>query len=118
MAATKTSRTILASISNAAGATKNGTEVDLSTKYGLLVVGKITNGAAGPTIGCDMVVYVGDATGVKHEFSRQTGGVANNGVYEFVVEIPPSAMFVNLDFTGNTGQAVTVEAYGEELTTI
>lgn len=118
MAATKTSRTIQASASNTAGGTTNGTEVDLSTKYGLLVVAKITNGATGPTVGCDFVVYVGESTGTKREFSRQTAGTANNGVYEFAVEVPPSAMFVNVTFTGNTAQAVTVECYGEELTTI
>jgi len=54
----------------------------------------------------------------KREFSRQTAGVANNGVYEFEVEIPPSVMFVNVDFVGNTGQSVTVECYAQELSTI
>lgn len=118
MASTKTSRTILASVSNAAGATTNGTELDLSTKYGALVCGKITNGGTGPTIGCDMVVYVGESTGTKREFSRQTGSVTNSAVTEFVVEIPPSAMFINVTFSGNTGQACTVEAYAQELTTV
>ena len=118
MAATKTSRTIKASGSNAAGATASGTELDLSTKYGATLAARITNGGTGPTIGCDFVVYVGDATGVKREFSRQTGPTTNSAITDFVVEIPPSAMFINVDFTGNTGQAVTVECYGEELTTI
>jgi hypothetical protein len=118
MAATKTSRTILASVSNGAGASVNGAELDLSTKYGALIVGRITNGGTGPTIGCDFVVYVGDATGVKREFSRQTAPTTLGVVTDFVVEIPPSAMFVNVTFTGNTGQAVTVECYGQELTTI
>ncbi len=118
MAATKTSRTILASASNSAGGTTNGTELDLSTKYGALVCGKITNGATGPTVACDMVVYVGEASGTKREFSRQTAPTTNSAVTEFVVEIPPSAMFVNVTFTGNTGQAVTVECYAQELTSI
>lgn len=118
MAATKTSRTIQASGSNAAGATTNGTELDLSTKYGAIVCAKITNGATGPTVGCDFVVYVGEATTTKREFSRQTAPTTNNAVTEFVVEVPPSAMFVNVTFTGNTGQAVTVECYAQELTTI
>ena len=118
MPSTKTSRTILASVSNAAGATVNGTELNLSTKYGALVCGKITNGGTGPTIGCDMVVYVGEATGTKREFSRQTAPTTNSLVTDFVVEIPPSAMFVNVTFTGNTGQAVTVECLAQELSTI
>lgn len=118
MAATKTSRTIQASASNGASSTTNGTELDLSTKYGALVCAKITNGGTGPTVGCDFVVYVGESTGTKREFSRQTAPTTNSAVTEFVVEVPPSAMFVNVTFTGNTGQAVTVECYAQELTTI
>lgn len=118
MAASKTSRTILASSSNTAGSTTNGTELDLSTKYGALVCAKITNGGTGPTVGCDFVVYVGESTGTKREFSRQTAPTTNSAVTEFVVEVPPSAMFVNVTFTGNTGQAVTVECYAQELTSI
>lgn len=118
MAASKTSRTILTSTSNSAGGTTNGTELDLSTKYGALVCGKITNGGTGPTVGCDMVVYVGEATGTKREFSRQTAPTTNSAVTEFCVEIPAAAMFVNVTFTGNTGQAVTVECYAQELTSL
>jgi hypothetical protein len=118
MAATKTSRTILASTSNSASSTTNGTELNLSTAYGALVCGKITNGGSGPTVGCDMVVYVGESTGTKREFSRQTAPTTSSAVTEFVVEVPPSAMFVNVTFTGNTGTAVTVECYAQELTTI
>lgn len=118
MASTHTSRTIQASASNAAAGTTNGTELDLSTRYGAIVFAKITNGATGPTVGCDFVVYLGEATGTKREFSRQTAGTTNNGVYEFAVDVPPTAMFVNVTFTGNTAQAVTVECYAQELTTI
>jgi hypothetical protein len=39
-------------------------------------------------------------------------------VTEFIVEIPPAAMFVNVTFSGNTAQNVTAECYAEELTTI
>lgn len=117
MAATKTKRTIIAAAtSNAAGATTNGTELDLSTKYGAVVTCRITNGATGPTIGADFVVYVGSATGEKREFSRQTAPTGNNAVTDFVVEIPPPAMFVNVDITGNTAQAVTAEVFAQELT--
>jgi hypothetical protein len=118
MAATKTSRTIKASATNTAGSTTSGTELDLSTKYGAVLAARITNGATGPTVGCDFVVYVGDATGVKREFSRQTAPTTNNAVTDFVVEIPPAVMFVNVDFTGNTAQSVTVECYAEELTSV
>jgi len=118
MPAAKTSRIILASVSNAAGASVNSAELDLTTKYGALLSARITNGPTGPTIGCDFVVYIGDVTGDKREFSRQTAPVTNNGVVDFTVEIPPAAMFINVTFTGNTGQAVTVECHGQELTAI
>lgn len=118
MPATKTSRTILASVSNAAGSTTNGTQLDLSTAYGALICAKISNGATGPTLGCDFIVYVGESTGIKREFSRQTAPTTNSAVTEFVVEVPPSAIFVNVTFTGNTGQAVTVECYAQELSSL
>jgi hypothetical protein len=118
MAASKTSRTILASASNTAGSTATGTESNQSTAYGCLVCGKITNGGTGPTIGCDFVVYVGESTGVKREFSRQTATTASGAVADFCVLVPPPAMFINVTFTGNTGQAVTVESYLQELTSI
>jgi hypothetical protein len=118
VASTKTSRTLKASTTNTAGSTTSCTELDLSTKYGAILAARITNGATGPTIGCDFVVYVGDATGVKREFSRQTAPTTNNAVTDFVVEVPPAAMFVNADFVGNTAQSVTVECYAEELSSI
>lgn len=118
MASTHTSRTVLASTSNTAGSSTNGTEVDNSTKYGGVLFAKVTNGATGPTVACDFVVYLGESTGTKREFSRQTASTSNNAVTEFAVEIPPGAMFVNVTFTGNTAQAVTVEAMYQELTSI
>lgn len=117
MAISKSSVTIKTSASLGAGSSTNGTEYDASTaSEGTLVCAKITNGATGPTVGCDFVVYTGESTTTKREFSRQTAGTANNGVYEFAVEVPPSAMFINITFTGNTAQAVTVECYGQALT--
>lgn len=118
MAASKTKRSILASTSNTAGSTTNSTESDQSAAYGCAVVGKITNGGTGPTVACDMVVYVGGATGEKFEYSRQTATVTASAVAVFVVPLPAWAMFVNVTFTGNTGQTVTVEAHIEELTGI
>lgn len=119
MAATKAKRTIIAAAtSNAAGATTSGTEVNLSTAYGAVVTCRITNGATGPTVGADFVVYVGSATGEKRELSRQTAPTTNNAVTDFVVDIPPPCMFVNVDITGNTGQAVTCEVFAQELSSI
>ena len=108
---------VAAGTSKAAAGTTRGV-ADMRGKLGGLLTMKIANGATGPTVGCDFVVYVGESTGTKREFSRQTAPTTNNAVTEFVVEVPPSAMFVNCTFTGNTAQAVTVEAYAQELTTV
>lgn len=116
MAATHASHTILASTSNAAAASTNGTEVDKTGEYGMLVCGKCTNGATGPTVACQINVYVGEATGVKRLFQTLVFDLGNAAVSERVCQIPESAMFVNVTFTGNTVQAVTVECYAQSLT--
>lgn len=115
---TATSRTILTSTSNGAGASTNGTELNLSTALGALVCAKITNGGTGPTVGCDFVVYAGESTGTKREINRQTAPTGNSVVTEFAFRVPPEVMFLNVTFTGNTGQAVTVECFAQEFTSI
>lgn len=117
--AIKTLRTIVAAAtSNGAGSTTNGTTWNLTTALGGVMTANITNGGTGPTIGCDFVVQVsGDGTNWK-EFSRQTAPVAASGSYNFAVELPPGVMYARASFQSNTGQAVTVEAFGQELTSI
>lgn len=118
MAATHVQKIVQASASNSAGGTTSGTEIDNTAGYGILLTARITNGGTGPAIGCDFVVYTGDASGKKREFSRQTAPVGNSAVQDFAVLIPKDAMYVNVDFTGNTGQAVTVECAGQQTTGI
>lgn len=116
--ATKTARTFQSSASNGAGATTTGSAVTLTTALGCLITAKITNGATGPTVGCDFVVEVSNDNSAWKTYSRQTVGVANNAVAEFTVDLPPATMYARSKFTGNTGQSVTVEAFGHELTSI
>lgn len=119
MAATKTKRTLIASgTSNAAGATTSAAEWNLSAAYGGLLTVRVTNGATGPTVAASVVVYVGSASGEKRTLTTLAAPTTNGAVTDFAVDVPPAAMFVNLDVTGNTGQAVTCEAFGEELTGI
>lgn len=118
MAASHSSKTILASVSNGAGSSTNGTEVDNTTAYGLLVCGKCTNGATGPTVACQMNVYTGETSGTKRLFQSLVFDLGNNTASERVCEVPATAMYVNVTFTANTGQAVTVECYGQQLTGI
>ena len=117
--ATKTARTLQASISNAAAATKTGTAVGLSTAIGdFLITAKITNGATGPTIACSFYVQVSHDNSAWKAYCELAAGTANNGIYEFTVLLPAPAMYVRSVFTGNTGQAVTVESFGHEYTSI
>lgn len=81
-----------------------------------LLTTKVTNGATGPTVGCSVTVFVsGDNTNWKTfvSFIAQT---ANAAVTEFPVEIPAGTMYVEVTFSGNTVQSVTVEAFLQQLT--
>ncbi|MBI1373907.1 MAG: hypothetical protein GC159_14385 [Phycisphaera sp.] len=116
--ATKTARSLQASATNAADATTTGSTIDLTTALGLTVTAKVTNGPTGPITGCRFVVELShDSTDWK-TFSEQVAGTDNDGVYEFVVDVPAPVMYLRSRFTGNTGQGVTVEAFGHELTSI
>jgi hypothetical protein len=118
MTATKTLRTLQSSASNSAGGTTTGSALDLRTAFGGLLLAVITNGATGPTIACDLVVEVSGDNSVWHEYVRLTSNTGNNIVTTFRAPIPETVMYVRSKFTGNTGQAVTVEAYLHELTSI
>jgi hypothetical protein len=120
MAVTKTARVIVAAgTSNAAGGSTTGTEVDLSTALGLAVTARVTNGGTAPTIGCTATVEVRESgSGPWRTWGAATGGLLASGVYDFAFDLPPPIMRARVSFSGNTGQAVTVEATGHELTTV
>lgn len=108
-----TARVVLqASASNAAGATATGAGwVDISGRGGGLVSAKVVNGATGPSAGCAFFLDVSpDGTDVYESFGYGLADVANNGVYPFHVHVPFGTRFIRSRFTGNTGQAVTVQA--------
>jgi hypothetical protein len=102
MAATKTARTLQASASNAAGATATGTALDLTTKYGLLVTGQVTNGATGPTVACTFSIEVSNDNSVWRPFFSGTAALGNAVVTNWTVSIGPEVMYVRSKFTGNT----------------
>ncbi len=111
---------VAAGTSNATGATTRGT-ADMRGSLGGFLQLKITNGATGPTAQCEGRVLVAHTTGATPAAAsagadwktiwRFGGGTANNGVTESgAIEVPFGAQHVEVEFTGNTGQAVTVEA--------
>ena len=118
MALTKNDTTIIASASNAAGATTRGT-IDLSAVYGGIVTMKITNGATGPTAQCEGRVLISHADTLPTAASagadwktiwRFGGGTTNSAITEQSFQFGPEVRHLEVEFTGNTGQAVTVEA--------
>ncbi len=126
MALAKTLRTIVASASNAAGATVRGT-IDLETTYGGILTLKITNGATAPTAQCKANVLIAHAATVPAAGSAGAdwktiytigGGTVANAVTEISIPIDMAAMALEVEFTGNAGQAVTVEAYMSEISTV
>lgn len=118
MAATKTSKTLLTSQSLAAATAVNVTEWNMSTAYGGLAAVKLTNGATAPTTAPIVKFYVGEATSIKRLLYTASGDTVNNSANDIVCEIPASAMFVNITITNGATNAITVESYGQELTTI
>ena len=124
----KTPRTIIASgTSNAAGATTRGT-LDQRTSQGGLLTVKVTNGATGPTIPATINILVAHTAGTTPSpasagtdwktlwsFASSTG---NSAVTEQSITIDPAVMHLGVEVTGNTGQAVTCEAYLSEITSV
>ena len=124
MALTKNDTAIVASASNAAGATTRGT-IDLSAAYGGIVTMKITNGATGPMVQAEGRVLISHADTLPTAASagadwktiwRFGGGTANSGVTEQSFTFGPEIRHLEVEFTGNTGQAVTVEAVASTYT--
>lgn len=119
MPSTKVDLALQASATNTAGSTTTGSEFDVSDSYGVAVTATITNGATGPTVGCSVRVEVRNSgSGTWYTWASGTAGTANNGVYSFAWDIPPTIARLRVVFTGNTGQSVTVQADGSELTAI
>jgi len=124
MPLTKTATTIVASASNAAGATTRGT-INLSAVYGGIVTLKITNGATGPTVQCEGRVLISHADTLPTAASAGTdwktvwrfgGGITANAVTEQSFQFGPEIRHLEVEFTSNTGQAVTVEAIASTYT--
>lgn len=127
MALTKTARTIVASASNAAAATTRGTLDMNSVQGGGFLTIKMTNGGTGPTVQCTANVLIAHNASIPAAASAGTnwktiasygGGTTASAVTEIGMPIDPSIMCLEVEFTGNTAQAVTVEAFLSELTSV
>jgi hypothetical protein len=115
---TKTARTLQASTSNSAGATTTTSTWDLRTTFGGTITGKVTNGGTGPTVACTMIVDTSHDGTNWYERERVLCDATNSAITEWNHDLPIGIMYARMRFTGNTGQAVTVESYGQEATSI
>lgn len=118
MSVTKTARTLQASASNAAGATATGTALNLTTALGCEGVAKITNGATGPTVGCSFSLQWSNDNSTWFTLFTVTATTTASAVATMPWSVGPEAMYIRSVFTGNTGQAVTVECQASELTSV
>lgn len=123
---TKTARTLIsAGTSNGSGSTTRGT-LDLRTKHGGLLTVKLTNGGTGPTVQAVANILVAHNAGATPTAGSAGtdwktiwsfgGGTTASVVTEQSLDIPPGVMHLEVEVTGNTGQAVTCEAFLSEIT--
>ena len=126
--ATKTARTLIAAAtSNAAAGTTRGT-LDLRTAFGGLLTMKLTNGGTGPTVAAQARILVAHNAGATPTAASAnvdwktlwsfSGDLVASSITEQSIRIDDSVMHVEVEVTGNTGQAVTCEAFLSELTSI
>jgi hypothetical protein len=118
MASTHASGTLQSSASNTAGSTTNSSSYDNTAGYGFGVTFKITNGATGPTVACKAVLQISPDNSTWYDGWTYTAGVANSGIYSDVFDVPAWVKYGRVQFTGNTGQTVTIEAQYQALTGI
>ncbi len=123
MAKTQAATVLVASVSQAAAGTTRG-RLDCSTVDGGIVTFRMINGATGPTAQCvariliahkgaAMPAAAAEGTGATDwkQVYEIGGGVTANGSFRSSYRFGPEVAYLEVEFTGNTGQAVTVEAH-------
>lgn len=112
---------IAAGTSNAAAGATRGA-ADLRTAIGGLLTVKLTNGGTGPTVQATVYVMAAHdsgslpATGAAGTAWKTIavlggGGTTASAVTELAFRVPMGVMHLQVEVSGNTGQAVTCEAY-------
>ena len=122
MAKTITGAVLVSSAANTAGSTTRG-RLDCSAADGGMVRWRMTNGATGPTVQCvarilaarkqtSMPAAASEATGDDDwkQVYEIGGGTTNSASTRGQYRFGPEIAYVEIEFTGNTGQSVTVEA--------
>lgn len=121
----KAARILIAPQSLAAGGTVRAT-LDLRTSWGGRLHAKITNGATGPTAPCVLNILSAVTDGATPTAAAEgadwkllkggvTPGTGNGAALPIPYPIDKDVQHLEIEFTGHTGQAVTVEAYFMEV---
>lgn len=123
MAKTQAATAIVTSASNAAGATTRG-RLDCTAVDGGIVTFRITNQGTGPSAqavarilvahkGSSMPAAASEGTADTDwkQVSEIGGGVTANAKTRGVYRFGPEVAYLEVEFTGNTVQPVTVEAH-------
>jgi hypothetical protein len=122
MAKTLARTAVVTSASNAAAATTRG-RLDCSAIDGGILTWRITNGGTGPTVQAVARVLVahkdsampaaaaeGTADTDWKQISETGGGTTASASTRGVFRFGPEVAYLEIEFTGNTAQSVTVEA--------
>lgn len=122
---TKTGQVLVSSAANTAGSTTRG-RIDCSSAEGGMIRWRMTNGGTGPTVQCEARILIArkqasvpaaaaEGTG-DDDWKRvytQGGGLAANASTRGSYRFGPEVAYIEIEFTGNTGQSVTVECTGD-----
>jgi len=123
MAKTLARTALVTSATNTAGSTTRG-RIDVTAVDGGIVTFRITNGGTGPTVACEARILIAhkdtampalgsEGTGdtdwkqVTAIGGGTTASASSRGVFRF----GPEVAYLEVEFTGNTVQSVTVEAH-------
>lgn len=99
-------------VTQAAAGTTNGASVDLRTAYGARFTGKITNGATGPTLGCQVRLQLSaDGTNWFDKGGPQVCATGNAAVTPFTFGVDINGYYARLVADSNTDEDVTLDAF-------
>jgi len=128
MAKTQTGAVVVSSAANTAGSTTRG-RLDCSAVDGGILTARITNGGTGPTAACagriliahkqtSMPALAAEGTGDNDwkQVAEFNGGTLASASSRFSYRFGPEVAYLEVEFVGNTGQSVTVEAHATTFT--
>ena len=122
MASTKANVVVWDDVTLTAGAGADSTVSDVQNwtdGYGGVALLKLTNGATGPTVASAVQLEAsGDGVNFYGLGGPISGGVANNGITDLVIDVPIGVMYLRATAGSNTDQNVTVRLEVSEVTEV